>query len=124
MPEDNQGQEQTQKPNVRLARGQDPVTVEGEVNIGATPGMFLPDEATQRVGFYVSHPHVLVTQYYPKYRYLNSGIVSRQAAKTQQPKEEASLDVGGDPVDRLTEQAEKTPDFKAENGGGSDAAAF
>lgn len=73
-----QGTEQTRIPNVRLAAGQKPVTVDGEVNIGDTPGMKLPSEAEQKRGFWVSHPEVLITQYWPRYKYYVGRAVTTQ----------------------------------------------
>jgi hypothetical protein len=59
----------TRKPNVRLAHGQLPITVNGVVNIGGTPTMAIPSEEEQRRGFWVSHPEVLIAQYFPRYKY-------------------------------------------------------
>jgi hypothetical protein len=64
-----QGKDETRKPNVRLAHGQSPITINGVVNIGGTPTMELPSEEEQRRGFWVPHPEVLIAQYYPRYKY-------------------------------------------------------
>lgn len=92
MSEEAQGQsaEKPREPNVRLAHNQKPVTVNGLVNIGATPGMVLPSEDEQKRGFWVSHPEVLITQYYPRYKYFKGTETSLHAEK--QTVEEKSRD--------------------------------
>jgi hypothetical protein len=60
------GKGQAQKPNTWLAHGAKPVTTEGEVNIGGHGTIALPDEETQRAGFYLKpEEQVLLLIQYP-----------------------------------------------------------
>lgn len=55
-------------PNVRLSGNHNPVTVNGIVNIGMEKAIELPDEETQRKGFYVEDFVALTTQYQGIYK--------------------------------------------------------
>jgi hypothetical protein len=110
-----QGASETPKPNVRLAHGQQPVTINGVVNIGGTPTMTLPSEEEQRKGFWVSHPEVLIAQYYPRYKYaFVTQSIQGQAAVASAGVPEATEEPSDNPVvTRLTNQAESDPEFQA-----------
>jgi hypothetical protein len=118
-------QDNTQKPNVVLAHGQQPICVEGEVNIGGSPPMHLPTEEEQRRGFYVAEPATFVTQYYPRYKYAIGARFGQQAQPRPNPimdnppatSETIEVAVNtqegeGTPVDRLAEQAGHDSEFQ------------
>lgn len=126
----SQGNE-TQKPNVVLAHGQNPICVDGEVHIGGSPPMYLPSEEEQRRGFYVAEPATFITQYHPRYKYALGMRFSQQAYMRPNPildnppATPETLTVAEDTstqeepsVERLAEQAAHDPEFQSRKEGG------
>lgn len=115
---DNEKGQATQVPNVCLARNQKPVTENGPVNMG-TITVELPDEATQRSGFYTPHAAAFITQFYPAYKYLRR--TAPPPMKTQIASPAAATEE--DPVDRLNQAAATDTEFQQERGETQDAKA-
>ena len=63
----DQEQTQTAEPKVNIRLTADtkiaPVAVDGDVNIGMHEAIHLPDEETQRAGWYEPKAHLLLTLY-------------------------------------------------------------
>lgn len=56
-----------EEPNVKLSGRHNPVTVDGEVNVGQYHTFYLPSEEVQRAGFFVPDLNVFVNQFRPMY---------------------------------------------------------
>lgn len=108
----NEGQPQeTQKPNVRLAHKQSPVTVDGPVNIG-TVTVDLPSEAEQRAGFCTPDASTLIAQFYPKYLYLRGAGSSQQGIVATQAQIETGQETLTEPVEALDALAKSDTEYQ------------